>query len=241
MLAYAFYDNDCRILQYTQALRARGHSVDVIALRREAQARFSVVDGVNVHRIQGRTRNESGRLAYVTRILRFFLHSAFFLAGKHLANRYDLVHVHSVPDFMVFAAILPKLTGTPVILDIHDILPEFYASKFGASTDSFGFRIATFIERISVWFADHVIVANHIWRDRVADRCRRAEHCTAICNYPDARLFFRKPPRIPDDHVRLIYPGTLNSHQGVDIAVRAFSMIAAQVPQAELNIYGDGP
>ena len=78
MLAYAFYDNDCRILQYTQALRARGHSVDVIALRREAQARFSVVDGVKVYRIQGRTRNESGRLAYVTRILRFFVHSAFF-------------------------------------------------------------------------------------------------------------------------------------------------------------------
>ena len=84
-----------------------------------------------------------------------------------------------------------------MILDIHDILPEFYASKFGASTDSFGFRIARFIERISVRFADHVIVANHIWRDRVADRCRRAERCTAICNYPDTRLFFHKTAENP--------------------------------------------
>jgi glycosyltransferase involved in cell wall biosynthesis len=241
MLAYAFYDNDCRILQYTQALRARGHSVDVIALRREGQAPFSIVDGVRVHRIQGRTRNENGRLSYVTRIMRFFAHSALFLGGKHLANSYDLIHVHSVPDFLVFAALVPKLTGTPVILDIHDILPEFYASKFGACHNSFWFRLAKVIERVSVWFADHVIVANHIWRDRVADRSQCAGRCTAICNYPDTRLFFRRQPRIPDNRVRLIYPGTLNSHQGVDIAIRAFSRIAAQVPHAELQIYGDGP
>lgn len=241
MLAYAFYDNDCRILQYTQALRARGHRVDVIALRRAGQKRFSVVDGVRVYRIQGRSRNENGRMAYLARILRFFAHSALFLARKHLARRYDLVHVHSVPDFLVFAAIIPKLTGTPVILDIHDILPEFYASKFGTSSDSFWFTAAKLIERLSVWFADHVIVANHIWRDRVADRCHCTQRCTAICNYPDRRLFFLRQPRVPDGRVRLIYPGTLNFHQGLDIAVRAFARVAAQVPYAELHIYGDGP
>ena len=47
-----------------------------------------------------------------------------------------MIHVHSVPDFLVFAALVPKLLGARIILDIHDILPEFYASKFGASKDS---------------------------------------------------------------------------------------------------------
>jgi glycosyltransferase involved in cell wall biosynthesis len=39
----------------------------------------------------------------------------------------------------------------------------------------------------------------------------------------------------------MLYPGTLNQHQGLDIAIRAFAKISRQVPQAEFRIYGDGP
>ena len=38
-----------------------------------------------------------------------------------------------------------------------------------------------------------------------------------------------------------MYPGTLNSHQGLDVAVRAFALIAKQAPHAEFHIYGEGP
>ena len=81
-------------------------------------------------RIQHRERNERGRLSYISRLLLFFFRSAVFLSWRHLRNPYQLIHVHSVPDFEVFAALLPKLMGCKVILDIHDIVPEFYASKF---------------------------------------------------------------------------------------------------------------
>ena len=58
----------------------------------------------------------------------------YFLTREHIRERYDLIHVHSVPDFEVFAALFPKLTGSKVILDIHDIVPEFYAASFGHPT-----------------------------------------------------------------------------------------------------------
>ncbi len=38
-----------------------------------------------------------------------------------------------------------------------------------------------------------------------------------------------------------MYPGTLNKHQGVDIAIEAFAQIADIFPEAEFHIYGDGP
>ena len=38
----------------------------------------------------------------------------------------------------------------------------------------------------------------------------------------------------------MIYPGTLNWHQGVDIALRAFSIVSRQAPNAEFHIWGDG-
>ena len=60
----------------------------------------------------------------------------FLLMRRHVKARYQLIHVHSVPDFLVFAAWFPKLTGAKIILDIHDLLPELYAGKYGTDHNS---------------------------------------------------------------------------------------------------------
>ncbi len=241
MLAYAFYEADTRIQQYAVALARRGDVVDVIALRREGQPQQEVLNGVNVYRIQWRTVNERGRLAYLFRIVRFLILSAMVLTRKHLANSYQLVHVHSVPDFLVFAAAVPKLLGAQTILDIHDILPEFYASKFQAGPDSFLFKLLLRVEKWSIAFADHVLIANHLWHQRLLSRGVRPDKCTPACNYPDPELFFHRPKNGSSGRFVITYPGTLNWHQGVDVAIRAFARIAPQVPEAEFHIYGEGP
>jgi glycosyltransferase involved in cell wall biosynthesis len=244
MLAYAFYESDTRILQYATALADRGHIVDVVALRRDdGSADFEVRDGVNVYRIQSRTVNEKGFVAYATRILRFFLRATWFLRGKHREHPYDIVHVHNVPDFLVFAAAFPKSQGVPVILDIHDLLPEFYASKFNVSHEGMLFKLLVFVERCSAAFSTHVIVANHVWRDRLADRSSRKEKCSVVRNRPDLKIFVAAARRERDEPCKflLTYPGSLNSHQGVDVAIRAFASIADQMPEAEFHIYGEGP
>src|SRR5260370_15750896 len=39
----------------------------------------------------------------------------------------------------------------------------------------------------------------------------------------------------------ITYPGSLNWHQGVDVAITAFSKIKDKMPDAEFHIYGEGP
>jgi glycosyltransferase involved in cell wall biosynthesis len=241
MLAYSFYETDSRIKQYANALVERGDAVDVIALRRPGQAAHSVLNGVNVFRIQTRTINERGPLTYLFRIIRFLLLSAGFIAWRHSSQRYQLVHVHSVPDFLVFAAIIPKIFGTPVILDIHDLLPEFYASKFRVSLESFSFRCLVLVERLSIAFANHVIVANHIWCERVAGRCGHPDKCSPIRNYPPLGLFSPQIRKRNSGKFLITYPGSLNWHQGVDVAIVAFAKIKDEMPDAEFHIYGEGP
>lgn len=243
MLAYSFYKNDSRIRQYSRALVERGDEVDFIGLRRESdEAVEDEFGGVKLHRIQCRTKDERGPLDYLFRILRFFVHAFFVLTRLHLKKRYDVIHVHSIPDFLVFIALVPKLTGARVVLDIHDILPEFYASKFGSDSNSMLFRSLLGVERVSVWFADHVIVANRIWKDRIEERCHAAGKCTTICNYPDPNTFAPRATRKNNDgKFVLMYPGSLNLHQGLDIAVRAFARVADAMPEAEFHIYGEGP
>jgi glycosyltransferase involved in cell wall biosynthesis len=187
--------------------------------------------------------NENGLLSYVSRILRFLLRATFVLLRKHRQHPYDVVHVHNVPDFLVFAAVYPKWKSVPVILDIHDLLPELYASKFKTSPDSLVFKLTTWLERWSAAFANHVIVANHIWRDRLAARSSHPEKCSVVRNYPDFDIFVARcgGPQQKSDRFLLTYPGTLNKHQGLDIAIRAFASIADKIPDADFHIYGEGP
>jgi glycosyltransferase involved in cell wall biosynthesis len=243
MLAYAFYESDTRILQYATALAERGDTVDVIALRRdESLPEFEVLDGVNVFRIQQRTVNEKGLFSYIKRILRFLLRSALFLYRKQCEGRYDVVHVHNVPDFLVFSAVSARWKGVPLILDIHDLLPEFYASKFKIGHSSVLFKVLTFVELFSAAFATHVIIANDLWRDRLVARSSRKEKCSVVRNHPDLGIFVKHAgsKRAENDKFILTYPGSLNWHQGLDIAIRAFASIADQIPDTEFHIYGEG-
>jgi hypothetical protein len=58
---------------------------------------------------------------------------------RHLRARYDVIHVHSVPHFEVFPAVVPRLMAARVILETHDIGVEFCATKFKASEGSMAF------------------------------------------------------------------------------------------------------
>lgn len=242
MLAYTFYDADNRVRRYAEALARRGDQVDAVALAREGQPAFEVIQGVGVFRIQQRIIDERGPFSYLVKLLLFFFRSASLLARRQFSEPYDLIHVHSVPDFEVFATLVPRLMGARVILDIHDIVPEFYASKFKVSERSLVFRALVLLEKLSVAYADHAIIANHLWHERLVRRSARAEKCTAIINYPDPAIFARKPAtaRTGSEFI-LCYPGTLSWHQGLDLAIEAVAMLRDRVPQLRLKLIGDGP
>lgn len=241
MLAYSFYETDNRIMRYADALANRGDIVDVIALRDEKAPEYEILKNVNVYRIQKRKINEKYKITYLYRLIVFLFKSSLFITGKQLKHPYDLIHVHSVPDFEVFAALIPKLQGGSIILDIHDIVPEFYASKFPGSKESFFFKALVKVEQLSIRFSDHVIISNHLWHKTLTSRSVNESKCTTVMNYPDEAIFYQRPRTRQDNKFIMLYPGTLGWHQGLDIAVRAFALIKDKAPQAELHIYGRGP
>ena len=240
MVAYSFYEGDNRVRRYAETLARRGDRVDVVSLRQNGQPPQGIINGVHVFRIQRRVVNERTKFSYLGRLLLFFMRSMAFLSVQQMKDRYDLIHVHSVPDFEVFAALVPKLTGSKIILDIHDLVPEFYLSKFKSSERSLTFRMLTAVERISAGFSDHVIAANHIWEKRLQERSVKESKCTTILNFPDTEIFQTRGRTRTDNRFVILYPGTLNYHQGIDIAIRALALIKDQAPEAEFHIYGSG-
>ncbi|MBI5584181.1 MAG: glycosyltransferase family 4 protein [Deltaproteobacteria bacterium] len=239
MLSYSFYEVDARVTRYAETLVRRGDTVDVLALGQPEAAGQTTVKGVNVLAIQRRERNERGKLAYLYRLLKFFVNSSVQLNQRHRQQPYDLIHVHSVPDFEVFAAWFPKLKGAKIILDIHDIVPEFYAAKFKVSPESVLCRLLRVVEKLSISFSDWVIISNHLWEKKLR---RSVPHgnCSVVLNYPDETIFFRRPRKRKDGKFVLLYPGTLNWHQGLDLALSALGRIKDEAPGVELHLYGRG-
>jgi glycosyltransferase involved in cell wall biosynthesis len=241
VLAYTFYEYDNRVRRYAESLSKKGHQVDVIALRKINLPKFVRIKDVNVFKIQRRKVNEKKKFTFIFKMLWFFLKSSFFTTLLHIKNKYDLVHVHSPPDLEIFAAWFPRITGAKLILDIHDIVPEFYISKFGASKDSLLFKMLLYLEKFSIGFADHVIIANHIWYETLIGRSTTNDKCTVILNYPDPSIFSpQSSNRSNNSGFILSYAGSMQKHQGIDTAIRAISLLKNREPDLELHIYGAG-
>lgn len=242
MLAYTFYETDNRVRRYAEAFARRGDKVDAIALARDNQPPEASLQGVRILRIQKRRIDEHGPFSYLIKLLLFFFRSAWVVTLEHLREPYSVIHVHSVPDFEVFATLIPRLLGARIILDIHDLVPEFYAAKFKVSESSLIFRLLVYIERLSIAYSHHVIISNHLWYEKIVKRSVRPEKCSAIINYPDFSIFRRQPhPPVNGDKFIMCYPGTLNSHQGLDIAVKAVALLREEAPNLHFVIVGDGP
>ncbi len=242
MPTYSFYESDGRVRRYAETLTRRGHHVDVISLNKGGKPRREIMNGVHVHRIQRRTRNEHGIVPYLLKMLLFLLRSGILISLWHLRHRYQLVHVHNIPDFEVFAALLPRATGAKVILDIHDLVPELFRDKFDKTEHSWTYKWVCAIEKLSTRFAHHIIVSNHLWTERLAARGVPAYKCSVYLNCPDPRLFHTlKGNNHSNGEMTIVYPGTLNHHQGLDLAVDAFPGVVAEIPEARLDIYGEGP
>jgi predicted ATP-grasp superfamily ATP-dependent carboligase len=242
MITHSAYDGDNRVIRYAEALAQRGDSVDVFALRQTSEVpKKEVIHGVRVFRIQDRfNKNARSKSAFLWPLLRFLFVSSWQITRRHWRKHYDVVHVHNIPDFLVFAAFYPKLTGSKVILDIHDIVPELFANKFRTSPRSLWIRGLKFVEKLSAKFATHIILSNDLWLEKYASRSAPKEKCSVFINNVDRSVFQPRQHWKRNDKPLIIFPGGLQWHQGLDIALRAFEKLRRRIPNAEFHIYGEG-
>jgi len=242
-LAHTHYPADVRVRREAQALVADGWSVDVICLRGEGQPATEDVDGVSVVRLpMGRRRGS--RLRYLAEYSAFFLWAFFTVWRLARRARYSIAHVHTLPDFLVFAAAPARWYGARLLLDLHEITPEFYRQKYGVSESHRVVRVLEWVEQASIRFSDAAITVNEPLRERFIARGTPEEKITIVMNAADERIF---PPRSSvyfregesEDSFKLVYVGSLLPIYGLELAVMAIAAVRAQFP-FHLVLYGSG-
>ncbi len=148
-----------------------------------------------------------------------------------------------MPDFLVFSALLPKLLGARVILDLHDPMPELLVTIFGLDEKSLGVRLLKFLEKNSIGFADQVLTVNLACKEIFSGRSCPPEKIQVLMNVPDERVFqyhncLDYPERDPARPFVVMFHGSIVERNGLDIAVDALRVLRRSVPNAELWVYG---
>jgi glycosyltransferase involved in cell wall biosynthesis len=238
------YDFDVRVRRKAEALVAAGFSVDVLALAPASGERNYVLEGVDVHTISlGKKRGSLAR--YIFEYTAFFVWAFFRVTGLMRRRHFALIDVNTLPDFLIFAVVPARWMGAKLLLDMHEITPEFYVSKYGIAQDSWIVRFLQFQEKISFNFADHVLTINAPIQDLMVNRGLPLAKSTVIMNAADEARFASSvclPANEGNSDVfAMMYHGTLTSIYGLDIAIEAFHIAQQDMPGAELWILGPGP
>ncbi|MBZ0152754.1 MAG: glycosyltransferase [Planctomycetes bacterium] len=238
MVVHAYYEGDARVRRYAESLAAGGHQVTVLALRDRGKAKVEALRGVRVERLP-LSRRRGGTLRYLFEYCWFTLLCGLVLTWRW--RRYDVVHVHNMPDFLVFAALVPRLFGRVVLLDVHDLMPEVYCSKFKTSVRHPGIWPIRVQEWLSHRFASACIFATERFRRGALERGTVREHRSiAVMNAADTTLFDRQaaPWRGPDDGTFvMLYLGTVSHRHGVDQCVRVLPLVRERLPGIRLRIH----
>ncbi|MEM5773446.1 MAG: glycosyltransferase family 4 protein [Anaerolineaceae bacterium] len=241
MVGVTNYFGDARVRGYAEWLVKAGHAVDMISIHSYRSNKMVEQNGVRVYMVSA-PQQKRNRVSYLFDYALSFLRLCFVLNRLYIKNRYDIIHVHNMPDFIVFAAILPKLFGSRIILDIHDPMPEAYLSKFPQKEKGFLYRIIKLEEYLSCQFAHAVITANPHFTHNLIQRGIPAARMTTLLNFPDLNFF--NPSKRPaektnsGDHFTLIFPGTIAPRYGLDVAIKAMPILKDKIPNIHLLIIG---
>ena len=245
VVLYSYYATDPRPKREAESLARAGMDVDVICLRKNSSEPWhEVINGVNVFHAPLK-RRRAGKVVYMAQYGWFLFCSFLFLTLRRFKKRYKLVHVHNMPDFLVFSALVPKLLGAKVILDLHDPMPELFRSIYNLPEEHYVVRWLKKMERRSIAFAHQVVTPNLAFKKLFASRSCRSEKIETVMNSPQTTIFNpdRYPAKTssaaPNRPFILMYHGLLVERHGLDIAIRAVAKLRTKIPGIQLHMYGE--
>ena len=240
MLAYTHYSIDSRVRREAEALAARGDQVDMISLIEEGVGKE--LNGVRFFPISLIRYRGSSNLVYMVQYFIFFIIATVRITRLHMKHRYQVIQVHTMPDFMVFATLIPKLMGAKIILDVHDLMPELYASKFRLSLSHPVIRFITWIELISIGFAHQAIAVHVPHRNVLIAHGNPEDKLQILLNVPDLKgLNIESTTRNSvHDTFNLLDHGTIAKRHGLEIAIDAVAELKDEIPSIRLSIIGAG-
>jgi glycosyltransferase involved in cell wall biosynthesis len=233
-----------RVRRSAEALAEEGMSVELICAKQKKEDRTrDSLNRVEILRVPLQHRR-GGKLWYLFHYASFLVASFVLLAFRSLTRGYDLVLVHNMPDILVFSALIPRLLGAKVVLDLQDPMPELMQTIFGVQEGSWSVHLLKALEKLSISFADEVVTVSETFRQTFSSRSCQPQKVSVVMNSPDEKVFALRSPSVARAGAEIrpfviMYHGTLVERHGLGVAVDAVSRVRQVLPNVELRVYGE--
>jgi glycosyltransferase involved in cell wall biosynthesis len=238
-----YVPRDSRVARAAAALTEAGFDVDVLCLRAPGEPARERHRHLRIHRLPLRHRQGTGAAGYAAEYAAFLVAAVVLVGLGQIVRRYRVVQIHSLPDVLVLAGLLPRLLGAHVVLDLQECMPEFFASKFGVAAGHPVVRLLERLEQRSIRLADHVVTPTDQMRATFVARGADPDRITTVMDGADPRFFAPSATARPPTRgtaFTLISHGTIEEHYGLDTMLRAVALLRGRIPGLGLELYGDG-
>lgn len=224
-----------------------GHSIDLLTY---GQGRDVAIPGLKLVRIPGFAK--FGGIKVGPSLFKLFLDGFIFCytIGMLLTERYDVVHAHEEAVF--FCRFLKPVFGFKLVYDMHSSLPQ--------QLSNFEFTKSKLLVGIFKWLEDSCLKKS----DGIITICPDlANYVDKLLNNPSKHFLIEnsifEPIQLADktseqdqkalvggvqlsaDGKYIVYAGTLEAYQGIDILVSAFRLFVGKHPGYKLVVVGGNP
>ena len=151
-----------------------------------------------------------------------------------------------MPDALIFSTVLLRLTGTKIIFDLQDPMPEVGMARFALAASHPMVKGLRWLEKWSVRFSHLVITPNLAFKELFTSRSCPESKIHIVMNTPDPKMFGPGPSAdhptctASAEQCRLMYHGTIVDRNGLDTALEAVYLLRDQIPGLILHVYGSG-
>ncbi len=246
MIVLSQYPGDPRVRREAEALARHGEEVDIICFRKPEQTAVESWGNVTAHRIM-LVRDKSSIIRYLLFSQGFGLAAAAKLEALSRTRHYELVQIHNLPDQLVFAALLHRLRGVPVVLDLHDLMVELFESKWHGPRARVLLPVVKLVERLSCGFASRLITTSEGFRGKLLSRGIPADKITLVLNSADNHIFYRPASGVMERDARadavlteprLVYHGTVAHRFGLHVLLEAVALLRDRGLRPTLRLHG---
>jgi glycosyltransferase involved in cell wall biosynthesis len=242
IIRHYYYPQQKNTRRNAESLVNEGHEVDVICLRMKGQKKRETLNGIHVYRLP--LEHHRGSIPRsLFEYTAFFIMASLEVARLSLKKRYHVVEVNTMPDFLVFTTLFPRLLGTKVILYLFENMPALFASTFKVGPNHIGVRVLRLIERTGARYAHKVICSDGpLHMQAVESNGIPGEKITVVLNVPEPALFEQESLPAPDngEGFRMVVVSNILPRYGVDTVVRAVPLLIKDIPELRVDVLGDG-
>jgi glycosyltransferase involved in cell wall biosynthesis len=227
------------IQRSAEALARAGFDVEVICMRHPGRPRRTEINGIAITSLPA-VLKRSSRLRYAADYIRFFFLTACTLTARHIRRRYAAVQINTMPDFLVFAAIGPKLLGSRVLAYMNEPMPELAETVFGPGVAT---RVLGRVEQLAIRFADHAFTVSNELKERFVERGAPADRISVVLNGadPNIRLADWSPPEtVEKDGFAVVCHGAIEDRYGQDTIIEAARLLHDELPDLRVVFTGRG-